>query len=257
MASGDSGTARSIEHSRTSAAPEPPLIVGISPSELFDGRGGATRRSHLGGLLPSLLINAVAPFAAYQVLTGNGMGIAQALTASSIFPVVGIAWGFARTRGPDMIGLVSLVFIVVGVATSLISGEPRFILVKESQLTGLFGLVCLGSLLLPRPLMFYFGRQFTGAGDPARAKSFEAMWQFPRFRAVNRRMTVVWGVAYLVEACIRIVLSFVLPIAVFLLVSPILAVGVTVGLISWTLAYARRSARQGAARLAALPQDSS
>jgi hypothetical protein len=228
----------------------------ISPTELFGDQPAAGQRMHVGGLLPSLLVNAGAPFVAYQVLTGNGMGAAEALTVSAVFPVIGIVWGFARTRSPDMIGIVSLVFIVVGVATSLISGDPRFILIKESLLTGVFGLVCLVSLLLPRPLMFYFGRQFAGGGDPARAAAFEAMWRYPRFRAVNRNMTVVWGVGYLAEAAVRVVLSFAVPIPVFLLVSPVLALGVTIALISWTLAYARRSARRGAERLATMPTTS-
>lgn len=208
------------------------------------------------GLVPSLVVNAGAPFVAYQVLTGNGMGTAQALMVSAVFPVIGIAWGFARTRSPDMIGLVSLVFIVVGGLASLISGDPGFILIKESLLTGVFGLVCLVSLLWPRPLLFYFGRQFTSGGDPARAAAFEALWPYPRFRAVNRTMTVVWGVGYLVEAALRVALSFVVPIPVFLIVSPVLAFGVTIALLSWTLAYARRSARQGAERLATMPTGS-
>jgi hypothetical protein len=228
----------------------------ISATELFSDQPAAGQRANVRGLLPSLLVNAGAPFVAYQVLTGNGMGAAQALTASAVFPIIGIVWGFARTRRLDIIGLVSLVFIVVGVATSLISGDPRFILIKESLITGVFGLVCLVSLLLPRPLMFYFGRQFAGAGDPARSAAFEAMWQYPRFRAVNRTITVVWGVAYVVEAAVRVALSFIVPIPVFLIVSPVLALGVTIALISWTLAYARRSARGGAERLATMPAES-
>ena len=228
---------------------EPPRI---SPADLFSDQPASGQRMNARGLLPSLLVNAGAPFVAYQVLTGNGTGSAQALTVSAVFPIFGIAWGFARTRRADMIGLVSLAFIVAGVATSLISGDPRFILIKESLLTGVFGLVCLVSLLLPRPLMFYFGRQFAGGGDPARAAAFEAMWQYEAFRAVNRNMTVVWGVVYLLESSVRVVLSFVVPIPVFLVVSPILALGVTIALISWTMAYARRSARRGAERIAAL-----
>jgi hypothetical protein len=195
-------------------------------------------------LLPSLLLNAVAPYVAYQVLTGNGVDPVQALQTTAIFPIVGIAGGYMRTRRLDIIGLVSLVFIVLGVAASLISGDPRFILVKESFLTGVFGLLYLLSLLMPRPLIFYFGRQFTSGGDPVRAAAFEARWQYPRFRAVCRTMTVVWGVALLIEACLRVGLSFVMPISVFLLVSPTLAIGVAVVLISWTMAYARRSARR-------------
>jgi hypothetical protein len=237
--------------------PTPPQkLPGISPTELFSDQPAAGQRMNARGLLPSLLVNAGAPIVAYQVLTGNGVGVAQALTVSAVFPVIGILWGFARTRSPDMIGIVSLAFIVVGVATSLISGDPRFILIKESLLTGVFGLVCLVSLLLPRPLMFYFGRQFAGSGDPARAAAFEALWQYPRFRRVNRTITVVWGVGYLAEAALRVVLSFVVPIPVFLIVSPVVALGVTIALISWTLAYARRSARRSAERLATMPTGS-
>jgi hypothetical protein len=225
----------------------------VSATELFDAppSSGQGPRMDVRGLLPSLVVNGAAPFLAYQVLTGNGVTATTALTISAVFPVIGTAWGFARSRQADIIGLVSLAFIVVGVATSVISGDPRFILIKESLLTGVFGLVCLGSLLLPRPLMFYFGRQFSSAGDPARAAAFEGLWQYPQFRAVNRNMTVAWGIGYVCEAAVRVGLSFVLAIPVFLIVSPILAIGVTVALISWTLAYARRSARRAADRLAA------
>ena len=202
--------------------------------------------------LPSLLVNAVAPFVAYQLLTGNGMSTLQALTISGVFPVIGIAWGFARSRRADIIGLVSLAFIAIGVATSVISGDTRFILIKESLLTGVFGVICLVSLLLPRPLMFYFGRQFASGGDATRAAAYESLWQYPQFRTVNRNITLVWGVGYVGEAAVRVALTFVLPIPVFLIASPVLAIGVTIALISWTLAYARRSARRGAERMAAM-----
>jgi hypothetical protein len=228
----------------------------ISPTELMEGQPASGARPGLRSLLPSLLVNAAAPFVAYQVLTGNGVEPTQALQTSAVFPIVGIARGYVRTRRADIIGVVSLVFIVAGVLASLISGDPRFVLIKESLLTGVFGVVCLASLLLPRPLMFYFGRQFASGGDPERAAAFEAMWQYPRFRSVNRTITLVWGVAYLVEAAVRVSLSYVLPIPEFLLVSPILAIGVTVALISWTMAYARRKARAGTERLAAMSSGS-
>lgn len=225
---------------------DPPAI---SPTELFDGPR-STQRMAARGLWPSLLLNGAAPFVAYRVLTGAGMESTQALTWSAVFPVIGIALGFARARRLDMIGVISLAFIVVGIATSLISGDPRFILIKESLMTAAFGLVCLLSLVfLPRPLMFYFGRQFSSGGDPARAAAFEAMWQYEQFRTVNRNMTLVWGFGYLGEAALRVALSFILSISVFLIISQLLAIGVTFALISWTMTYARRSARRGAERL--------
>lgn len=108
--------------------------------------------------------------------------------------MLGIGWSFGRTRRPDIIGVVSLTFILFGVATSFVSGDPRFVLIKDSPMTGVFGLLCLSSLFLAkRPLLFYFGRQFSSAGDPARAAAFESMWEYPRFRTTIRLMTIVWG----------------------------------------------------------------
>ena len=121
------------------------------------------------------------------------------------------------------------------------------VLIKESLLTGVFGLACLGSLFLaPRPVIFYFSRQFASAGDPARAAAIEAMWQRAGFRTVIRRITLIWGVSFVIEALVRVGLTFVMSIPVFLIVSHILAAGVTIILISWTIAYGRRSARRAA-----------
>jgi hypothetical protein len=231
-----------------SATGTPPIASAI---ELFDTPSRPGQGISLRAQLPSLLLNAVAPVIAYQVLTDLGVDSLTALASSAIFPVLGTGLSFARTRRPDIIGVVSLTFILIGVATSLLSGDPRFVLVKDSLMTGVFGLLCLGSLVLvPRPLLFYFGRQFSSAGDPARAAAFESMWQYPQFRAAIRVMTIAWGVGYLIEALVRVGLSFVLPIPVFLMVSPLLASGVTIGLIGWTVTYARTRTRRRAAELA-------
>ena len=77
------------------------------------------------------------------------------------------------------------------------------------------------------------------------------MWQYPRFRAVIRAMTIVWGVGYVIEALVRVGLSLLLAIPVFLIVSPLLAFAVTIGLISWTVTYARTKTRRRAAELRA------
>jgi len=227
--------------------PGPPRI---SPSDLFDQPSGGARKSNIRGLLPSLGLYGIAPFVIYQVLTGQGVADVPALTVSGVVPALGIVWGVVRGRRPDVIGMVSLVFIVVGLATSALTGNPQFILIKESMLTGVFGLVSLLSLLAPKPLMFYFGRQFASGGDPARAAAYDDLWQYPQFRAVQRNITLAWGLGYLAEAVTRVALTFVLPIPIFLVVSPVLAFGVTIGLLAWTLAYARRASRRGSQRLA-------
>ena len=63
----------------------------FSPTELFEGQPSSGQRASLRSLLPSLLVNAVAPYVAFQVLTGNGVDSTQALQTSAVFPIVGIA----------------------------------------------------------------------------------------------------------------------------------------------------------------------
>jgi hypothetical protein len=65
-------------------------------------------------------------------------------------------------------------------------------------------------------------------------------------------VTVVWGVACLAAALLRLALSFVVPVPVFLVVSPSLGAAVTIGRIAWTVADGRRMAQRGQAA-AALP----
>ena len=60
-------------------------------------------------------------------------------------------------------------------------------------------------------------------------------------------MTTVWGCALLIEAAVRIVVAFTLPVATSSIVSPVLGFGVLGALLVWTTAYAK-SARRRAAR---------
>ncbi len=199
--------------------------------------GGALLR----GLAPSVLVNAVLPFLLYQILTARHLTPVTALTLTAVFPLAWIVATAIRARRVDMIGAISLAFIIVGVATSLIAGSTRVYLVKESFLTGIFGLACLVSLAWPRPLLFYLGRQFASGGDTARAARYNLRWESPAFRSRQRLLTAVWGGVLVGEALLRIALAFLLPTAAAVIVSPLLAYMVIAGGILWTLWYAREA----------------
>ncbi|MCC6179708.1 MAG: hypothetical protein IT305_30725 [Chloroflexi bacterium] len=198
-------------------------------------------------LIASLVVNAALPFALYKVLSSRGVADVPALTATAIFPFGWTLYGWWRSRRLDLIASISLVTIVVGIVTSLISNDPVFFMVKESLLTAVWSLLCFGSLLFPRPLMFYFGRAFVSAGHPERAVWFDRLWQYEEFRFSQRLITAVWGVGYAVEAGVRVVLALTLPISTFLLLSAPLMLIVTAGLIVWTMAYSKRVGRRARA----------
>lgn len=192
-------------------------------------------------LLPSLIVNGVLPIVLYNILKSEGVATVPALVVGSIFPIANSVWSWRKTRHPDLIGIITLVLIVLSAAASLISGSVHFTLLKESLLTGLFGLVFLGSLLAPRPLSFFLARQFSTKGDPARMAAWDSNWQYPGFRRVFRVMTVIWGVMYLTDALIRVALVFVLSVSVFLVVSQIVLYGTIALTFYASIAYGRRA----------------
>jgi hypothetical protein len=85
--------------------------------------------------------------------------------------------------------------------------------------------------------MFYINRQFVAGDDPARLAWWNGIWEYPHFRAANRLVTTVWGVAYIVEALVRVGLAIYLSPAEVVAISPIMAFGVTIVLIAWTRRY--------------------
>ena len=167
---------------------------------------------------PDILLGAAAPFVTYQLATGLGASELSALAWGAVFPLAGIALGFARRRRFDVISATSLAAIAVGLGGALLLHSARFLLVKDSLVSATIGLAFLGSLLAARPLIFVIGR----SRSPERAAVFDARWADPAFRRALRLMTAVWGGVLLAEAATRIVLSLLVAPGVLLAISPLL-----------------------------------
>ena len=133
-------------------------------------------------------------------------------------------------------------------AASLVSGSPRFTLIKESFFTGVFGLIFIGSLLASRPLMFYVVRPFATGNDSERLRLWNDRWQYPSFRHSMRVMTAIWGVTFVADAAIRTGFVFILSTSVFLVVSQLLFYGMFAATFALTFAYGRRVQRKAQAQ---------
>jgi hypothetical protein len=132
-------------------------------------------------------------------------------------------------------------------------GSPRLLLVRESLFTGAFGCACFVSLLLPRPIMFYFGRHFMAGADPERRARFDASWQLPEVRFSNRLITCVWGCVFVGELILRILLIYCVSTATVLIISPILLGALTIVTMIWTFSYGHRIRLRALAQLSQVP----
>ncbi|MET9883544.1 VC0807 family protein [Streptomyces sp. NPDC006430] len=204
------------------------------------------------GWIMTIGLNVVAPIITYNQLHDHGWSEFGALLVSSAWPVLDSAISLAWRRKLDEFAIVTLVFLVITAVVSLVGAHSaRALLVKDSGVTGLFGLLCLVTLLAPRPLMFYFGRKFATDGTPASTTWWNGLWQFEGFRRTMTVMTTVWGVAYLAEAGTRIALAYALPTDTMVAISPIMIYGVLGALAVWTTLYGKRSKAEGERRAAA------
>jgi intracellular septation protein A len=192
----------------------------------------------------SVGINGLLPLLAYNLLTPHLSEI-EALTLVSLIPLADNLVSFLRHRRLDVFGLFMLAGLLLSLGVVLLGGDQKFILIKESFLTGAIGLVMLASLVLPRPLLFYFAAHFTAGKSQEAQAEFGERWHSSYFRFVMYLMTIVWGLALVAEAAIRIVLVLSLnSTTTFLAVSPLVQYAITGGTIAWTVWYARYSSRK-------------
>jgi len=204
--------------------------------------------------VPSLVFAVVLPYLTYGFLTGRHLtGAAAALLISGAWPALESVVMLVIRRKVDELGVLVLITLGIGALGMVAFNSPDLILIKDSAVTGLVGAVFLVSLLLPRPLMFYFGRKFATNGTRAAVAYWNGLWQYAGFRHTQRVLTVVWGVAFLAEALLRVVVvtAGVLPTQGELLVSNVFPYVVLAALMAFTFTYSRYSVRRSAAAGAA------
>ena len=198
-------------------------------------------RSTIRSLVWDIALNATIPAALYlaakHFLSASEF---SALLLATSFPLLKSAYDLTRRRDLDPVALLVLLGLVTSMIAVLVSGNSRLILIRESFFTGAFGLVCLISLVWPRPLMFYFGRYFLAGRDVQRRETFNARWHNPVVRRAHQLVTAAWGLVYTGEFLLRIVLVYRFTAAVVLAVTPFLTGLATVGTIIWTFWYAAR-----------------
>jgi hypothetical protein len=76
--------------------------------------------------------------------------------------------------------------------------------------------------------------------DLQKRETFNASWQIPVVRRGHRLITLVWGVVYVGEFLVRIILVYSLPVPVVLIVSPFIIGFATIFTIIWTFWYAKK-----------------
>ncbi|MEU6681176.1 VC0807 family protein [Streptomyces sp. NPDC046925] len=173
----------------------------------------SVRQSRWESLKP-LVLDAAVPTASYYLLSkGFGMGTMAALAWSSVVPAGRTLWSVVKDRRVNGLAALILAANVVGLLLSLVAGDPRLMLAKDSGITATIGIAVLVSVAGGRPLMTAGLKPWVTKGNPVRTAVWERLIaERGRFARMERMFSVFWGVALFGEAALRAVGAYTLPI---------------------------------------------
>ncbi|HSR86956.1 MAG TPA: VC0807 family protein [Streptosporangiaceae bacterium] len=203
----------------TSASPAAPATEPNAARDLAastaTGTSQATAPASIGRQLARLAISIALPTALYYVLHVAGLSNLTALSLAAILPSVSTVYSLVVRRRVDAISLVVLATIVLTVILSVVARDPRFLLARDGLITGLWGLWFFATLRARRPAAYLFARPLMEGRKWFGTRAWDPLWQTSaQFRRIWRFSTIVFGTGLLLDAVIRIVMAYLLPVSV-------------------------------------------
>jgi hypothetical protein len=196
-----------------------------------------SRRAIRTRLLLTLIYAALVPYLIYRVGTERyHLSAVNALLLAALSPAAGTLIEFVRKRQLSVLGLFALVGIAAKVVSALLFHDARLVLISDSLLTGVYGLLLLGSVLIGKPVTVVLATNMYATSPEQRAQ----MQQRLQASGVHRHvliLTAMWGIGLLLLLAISVLLTYTLPIATVVLVRPVIDYGVIAALVAGTVAY--------------------
>jgi hypothetical protein len=169
-----------------------------------------------------LALDFLLPVALFYALRAFGVSAYLALLAGAAASLVSAAVTLVRDRRLNSVAVFMTVILVLSTLVSVLSGSPRFLLARDAWVTGAVGVWFIASCWSSRPLAYHFARA-VGEGRFGWPPDWEARWErAPAFRRMWRVASVIWGLGTLLDAVLRWVMAYTLPIDLVPLLTQVL-----------------------------------
>jgi uncharacterized membrane protein len=150
-------------------------------------------------LFQTILLDVAPPLVAYYGLRAAGASEYAALLSATVLSGLRVVYGVVKSHRLDPFAGYLLLTFGLSLAVGLSTTDPKMILVGNTFVNGLGGLIFLGSCFVGTPLTQVVGERFGKPDDeeePADAR---------RRRRVHIQLSAMWGIGLLVEVAIRLV----------------------------------------------------
>lgn len=173
-------------------------------------------------LLPTLTFDIVGTMGVYYLLLPHfGSTSIWPILGASLVPVISNVFNFVRRHSFDVVGIIVLIGLLIGVIPAVFGGSQRLLLVRESFVTGLLGVVLLVSALRHHPIGYYVIREFLTANEALPHERWDILWKCGYFRHTVRGITVGWGALLLGEFVLRAFMALRMNVAFVLGAGPL------------------------------------
>jgi intracellular septation protein A len=190
----------------------------------------ASAKAILLGSGPRFARDAFGPVLAFYLglkLSGLVVGI----VAATVVALAAWQWE-RRSERAGLMARISLGLVVLQAIIGLVADDAKVYLAQPVLISGLYGLVFIGSALIGRPLAGAFASEMHTFPPEVRDSA--------TFRTVFGRVSLVWGVFLLARAGLRMASLSSLSIDGFVAASFVTGIPLTTLLLSWSVWYGRR-----------------
>jgi hypothetical protein len=185
------------------------------------------RGTGMAAALRPLAIDVGVPLGSYYLLHGAfGLSIWLSLALSSVGPAARAVAGLAAARRLNLLAALMLAVNLAGIAVSLLTGDPRAMIAKDSIVSSVIAIAILASVAARRPLMSAGLQPFLTKGKPERTAAWDRLSACSvRFRRLEMLFSAIWGVLLLAECAARLVGAYTLPVTTMVWLSTVLTLG--------------------------------
>ncbi|MCV7226296.1 VC0807 family protein [Mycolicibacterium komossense] len=149
-------------------------------------------------VLQTVLVDVAPPLVAYYGLRAAGASEYVALISATVLSGARVLYGVLRSRRLDPFAAYLLLTFGMSLAVGLATDDPKTVLIGNTLVNGIGGLIFLGSCVVGTPLTQVVGERFRKSDD-------EPVRDADRFRRVHIQLSAMWGIGLLLEVAVRLV----------------------------------------------------
>jgi hypothetical protein len=165
----------------------------------------------------------------YGLRNGFGASLVFSLAASSVLPAVRSVFEFARHRKFEGLAVLMLAVNLASLVISVTTGDARLMMAKDSVISSVVGLGILLSVWRGEPLMSAGLKPFLTRGNPVKIQAWDRLRETSaRFRSLEKRYSLIWGMALLADCAARVAGAVVLPVPTMVWLSTVMVVSAIV-----------------------------